>query len=440
MTSISFALLFTWAGLLACKGSDGTDTGDIQPDPDPACVEDVECAAYQFCNEGGFCEDGDNDNDKEGATGILWEDPEDGWLNSSDDEDWYSFSSEGGEWARLQTICAESDTRVDLYSPSGKLHAGEDNHPLGSVSTYDTVMMAYLSEPGEWLVKVSPGPEHGGPATYELELLPFGAVSTDDDMDEPSLDITLSNSNINNFGVLLEEDGDADWFRYTVTPGAAMYIAGSADSRDSDLTPVVEMMLPDGTPLFYKESPTGLDRGVHFRIEASEILLKVSDVDGKGGANSWATLHSYEVSWYEQDQVEEEPNDSSGEETALPVTMDKDDEGRDRGTSRGLGVLDSDGDVDRFAIDIIDGNSLYINGTADAYGSLLSDSVVRVLDDQGSVIAEGEVDTEQDLFADVAYVGPLVAGTYTIEVRSESAIGGPGSYYRFTAFQKNFDD
>ncbi|MFT5587320.1 MAG: hypothetical protein ACI9VR_004929 [Cognaticolwellia sp.] len=91
-------------------------------------------------------------------------------------------------------------------------------------------------------------------------------------------------------------------------------------------------------------------------------------------------------------------------------------------------------------MEIIDGNYLYINGTADAYGSLLSDSSVRILDDQGNVMGEGEVDPEQDLFADVAYIGPLLAGTYTVEVSSQSNTGGPGSYYRFTAFQKNFDE
>ncbi|MFT5585837.1 MAG: hypothetical protein ACI9VR_003430, partial [Cognaticolwellia sp.] len=349
MTSLPFALL------IACTSTDSADTGTPQPNPDPDCIQDSDCLAYEYCSESGFCESGDGDNEKEGAKAILWEEPEDAWLNTGDDADWYSFSSQGGEWARLQTVCEDSDTRVDLYSPSGKLHAGEDNHPLGSVSTYDTVMMAYLSEPGEWLVKVSPGSEYSGAATYALELLPFGAVSVEDSLDEPSLDIELSDSSINNIGIVLEENGDMDWFRYSVTPGSAMYIAGSADSRDTDLTPVVEMMLPDGTPIFYKESPTGLDRGVHFRIEASEILLRVRNIDSTGGPNTWTTLHSYQVSWYEEDQVEEEPNDSSGQETSLPVTMDQDDEGRDRGTSRGLGVLDSDGDVDRFAIEIIDG-------------------------------------------------------------------------------------
>lgn len=436
MTSLPYVLL------IGCTGSsDSGDTGRTQPDPDPVCIEDTDCQPYEFCNDGGFCESGDNDNDKEGAIGILWETPEHAWLNDAEDADWYTFSSQGGEWARLQTVCEDSDTRIDLYSPSGKLHAGEDNHPIGTVSSLDTVLMAYLSEPGDWLIQVSAGPEHSGAAKYDLELLPFETVAVEEDsMDEPSQDLTLNDNNVDNFGVVLEEDGDSDWFRFSVTPGAAMYIVGSADSRDTDLTPVVEMMLPDGTPLFYKESPTPLNRGVHFRIEASEVLLKVSDANGKGGANAWTTLHSYAVSWYEDDQVEEEPNDSSGEETALPVTMDQDDEGRDRGTSRGLGVLDYDGDVDRFSVNIIDGNYLYINGTADAYGSLLSDSAVRILDDQGNVIAEGEVDTEQDLFADVAYVGPLVAGTYTIEVSAISSAGGPGSYYRFTAFQKNFDE
>lgn len=441
MTSLPFALLTASLGLLACQdGGDSNDTGEGVTTPDPACSEDSDCAAHQFCNDGGFCEDGDNDNDKEGASSILWEEPESGWLNDGADEDWYTFSSQGEEWARLQTICDDSDTRIDLYSPSGKLHAGEDEHPLGGVSTYDTVMMAYLSEPGDWLVKVSPGAEHSGPATYELELVEFSSVTSDDDMDNPSLELSLSNSNINNFGVVLEQPGDADWVEYAVTPGAAMYIAGSADSRDTDMNPLVEMMTPDGTPIFYKVNPTGFDRGVHFRLEGSTILVKVSDVDGGGGPNAWTTLHSYEVGWYDDDQVEEEPNDSAGQGTPLPVVMDTDDEGRDRGTSRGLGVLDTDGDVDRFQIDIIEGNYLYINGTADAYGSLLTDSAVRVLDSEGQVLAEGEVDTEQDLFADVAYFGPLVAGTYTIEVSSTGAFGGPGSYYRFSAFQKNFDD
>lgn len=436
MTVLSFALL------VACKGGGNPDdSGGGSSTTDPQCDTDDACQPYQICNDGGFCEDGDRNNEKEDAVELLWEDPESTYLNSSSDEDWFKFVSEGEEWVRVQTTCADSDTLVELYSPAGKLHASEDNHPLGSVSTYDTVLVAYLPTAGDYLIKVTGGAEAEGAALYDLELKEFSAVTSESDsLDSPSLELELRDDNINNLGVVIDSAGDADWIEYSITPGAQMYIAGSSSARDSDLAPLVELMLPDGTPLLSKVEPTPGDRAIQpILSESGTVLLKVSDAAGGGGPNHWASLHSYEVGWFDDYGVDAEPNDNQGQETALSVEMDKDESDRDRGTSRGMGFLD-DGDVDRFSVEVLQDNYVYVNGTSDGYGSLLLDAQVRVLDAAGQVVAEGEVDADQDSFADVAYFGPLDAGTYVIEVSSLSGEGGPGSFYIFSAFQKNLDE
>mgnify|MGYP000144136967 CR=1 FL=1 len=92
----------------------------------------------------------------------------------------------------------------------GKLHHQEDDFPTGSVSTYDTVLQAYLPDAGEWLIVVE---DVNGAGEQDFEYLVEveeigGTTSEDDSFGDPSSNVVAdSDSTIWSVGVLLEEDG-----------------------------------------------------------------------------------------------------------------------------------------------------------------------------------------------------------------------------------------
>lgn len=425
----------TWILLTACTGE--PEPQDTQPVVDDPCTADTECDVWKICDDAGECVVGDRSDAPEDAQSLLWDTPEPGYLQSPDDADYFSFETQGQEWVRLQTTSEDNDTLLSLYTPEGKLHAREDNHPLGSVSTYDSVLIAYLPTAGTWTLRVTDVEGLGVPSTagrYTVEVTGFSAVTQEsDDLDEPSLSIQLDSGSINNMGVLLETEGDEDWIELLLPtdPSPALFI-GPQDARETTLTPLVELYLPDGTPLLSKLEPGPNGSGVHLGIEGGRALMRVVDVDGQGGPNAWTTVHSRMIDWqalYTQDAGD---NDDWGDAQELPVTEDQDDEGRARGTSRAWGWLD-DSDEDWFAVEVVDGNSFYINGVASSAGSLL-EPLVEVYDSTGELLTTGVPDA--DNFPDVPYTDALEGGTYYVRVFTEQNDGGPGYYYYWAAYQK----
>ena len=154
----------------------------------------------------------------EEAETLLWGDETTGFLQTPDDEDFYSFEAEGGEFIRITTAHIGDDedmnTILTLYSPIGKVQQEEDEYGAGSVTTYDSIINAYLPTAGTWVVRVQ-DVEGGGSSTaeYELVLDEYNAhTSEEDSLESPSYTVEVSGSgSFWAVGVLLEEEGDVDY-------------------------------------------------------------------------------------------------------------------------------------------------------------------------------------------------------------------------------------
>ena len=151
------------------SGDGGDEGGDDGGEYD--CESDDECSSWEIC-ESQECVDGDRNNSLDEAEGILWDDATSGYINPADDVDYYTFTAEGGEYIRVSVTndSEEGDTVLVLRNPSGKTHAVVDNHPTGgSVSTYDSVMYAYLDEAGTWSLSIEDVGSYSGSVAYARE-------------------------------------------------------------------------------------------------------------------------------------------------------------------------------------------------------------------------------------------------------------------------------
>lgn len=431
--------------LLACNGQNFPDSGFVPPsDTGPVvtetCEDDADCEDHEICEEEA-CTDGDRNNTIDEAEEILWDQPADGILQSTDDQDFFTFTAEGGEYIRVHTETFDEDmnTLVSLYSPTGKLHAQEDDHALGGVSTYDTVMYAYLPSAGDWtlLVEELNGDGYSG-YSYDVELSEFGGYTEDPDTISDGYELGVEAGYYYAVGWLLEEPGDVDYIQLSLPyDECPTVLTGSSYAIDSDATPIYELISAEGELLLRKESPGGDNgSGFYFEVDGGDAVITVTDNVGGGGETHWGFVY---VRVYDRGYFytyEEEPNDYDGTATVLDVEWETTSDGQ-LGSAFGWGWIDSPGDEDWWSVAVDPEHYLYINGTADYFGSLI-DAEVAVYNSDGELVGEGSDEGVDDLFSDVDTIGPLPGGQYFIQVTNKNSESGPATYYRFSAYQTDY--
>ena len=140
------SLLFLMT-IAACGCNREQRTDDTQETAAPTCTDDEGCQRWEIC-EDRDCVTGDRDNSFEEATTIFQVDDLDGdpsgsgFIAPAGDEDYYAYSSLGGEWIEIRTRQAVEqddgvDTVVSVYTLGGQLHATMDEYATGSIKNWE---------------------------------------------------------------------------------------------------------------------------------------------------------------------------------------------------------------------------------------------------------------------------------------------------------------
>lgn len=426
--------MFLW--ILACTGGTTTsdDTGTL-PTVDDSCESADDCADWEVCSDDSECVVGDDNDELDSAEAILWEQILTGYLQTDGDQDFYSFDADGGEWVRIDTIAQgntdELDTVVTLYDPIGKVHHVEDDHPSGSVSTYDTVMYTYLPDGGTWTILVEDVNGVGATSSrYDLELREVtNGVDGADSFDDPGyvLDVEGSGS-IWAIGVLLEEDSDEDFLRLDLPyDDCPILLVGSQGERGSEATPTVELYTDQDQVLLRKEG-LGLDGTAFYpEVDGGVATIVASDADGGGSGDHWFYVYVqvYDAGYSYTAQIE--ANDTSDDATDVVLTADENGSGSAFEWGGIWGTIDERGDEDWFAFHAPEAWYLQVRGQTDSIGSFLVPEV-QVYGPSGDLLT-GTLDANDD-FPDTWNIGPLSEGRHSVQIIAADLTDyGPEFYY-----------
>lgn len=444
--------------LLACNNDKPIET-DTSATNEPASEDQLECETDTDCNGAQICEsnscvDGDRNNSIEEAQALLWDDPTTGFLNPAGDEDFYSFTSSGGEYIRITTThnFESGDTVVTLRSPTGQVVAWSDDYPTGSsISTFDSAVYALLVEAGDYVIEVEDantyygtGEDLGSPLyEYTLTLEEWSQHTDEPDSEsDSSVDLSIENTNMwNAVGVNIQSEGDADYILINISADSSwLYIAGMADLGSSDLQTLVRLYDSEGTLLSEKED-VGPDGDLLYpQITPGDYLIEISDANGGGGDNHWGFFFiiSRDKSTYE---TESEPNDNTGTATVLSLTETQTSSGSDYSYVQAFGTASGPNDIDWYSISNPYGADTYIVGclNSNLQGSLLLPTF-GLYDSAMNLIAEVDASSAAD--PNAAFDGlPTVSDPlYYLKVESPSdAQGVAAEWYQLTAYIATFE-
>ncbi len=425
MTHILFAL--------ACTG-DPRDSGwEPEPEPEPEpCVEDTDCASWQICEEDA-CVNGDRNNEPEEAQEIELDEEASGRLETDEDVDYFLFSVDEPQFVRVHTVSEDEDmsTVLTLYRPDGSYHAMEDEHPLGSVSTYDSVLYAWLPEAGAWTVAVTEASGSGSSSyAYTVQQTTFtrGIDETDSESEPGSVLEVEGSTTFYAIGWVLESDGDEDWIQLDLPYEECPLVLDATEFEvNSAADPVYELLDVDGETLGLKTDLGPGGQLLYPEVDGGQALVHIEDADGGGSLEHWGVLFLRAYSQGYSYEVEVEPNDTMGNAQLLePVTNES--TGVDEAYA--WGVSDGPNDEDWFAVDLRQGQYLHVYGTAATLGSLI-DGELELYSSAGELLEEG-FDYDEDSMDDISQVGPFDEGRYFVRVFDADGADGPGLWYRFT--------
>lgn len=438
--------------LAACGGKDDDDTEtQVGPDPDP--VPDT-------YDTGGPTSDADNSIDA--ATPLMFDLDVDGVISPAGDVDWYTVTVDEPTWIRVDTVTqgdrAENlDTAVRVWAPDGGgIYAFMDNYATGTVGTYDTILYAYLDEPGTWGLTVEDvftfydGYESyvrgGRDFTYTVGVSRFtGTTSEPDSAAEPSSGILLeSGSSIFAVGVNIETPGDIDYIALeTSLAGYPLEVWGSIGNTGSDLASRVRLLDPDGTLIAQKDDVGPGGKLSYFDPDAGIFTVEISDADGGGGPSSWfvAYMRTYDDDFVSADfgtavyETEIEPNDLADNALFSP-TFESPIFDTFADVSAVQGTISAAGDVDWFGIPVDTPDDRFsIRCFTEEFGSLLDLRVTAEF--EGDEIATStDVGDNFYYILDVPVAGP---GNVRVKIESESGQGSPAAYYRCRLITADFD-
>ena len=327
------------------------------------------------------------------------------------------------------------NTILTLYSPIGKVQQEEDEYGAGSVTTYDSIINAYLPTAGTWVVRVQ-DVEGGGSSTaeYELVLDEYNAhTSEEDSLESPSYTVEVSGSgSFWAVGVLLEEEGDVDYIELDLPyDNCPIYLYGSTYTDGTDATPTVELLDINGDRLLRMEDVGPGGTGVYPEVSGGTATIAAMDVQNAGGENHWFFVYLGAGDEGSPYLVEMEPNDSIEDSNTMEFELQTTEGGETYKSYAAWGLMDYEDDSDWYMLEAEQDEYLTVWGTGDSIGSQLN-AQIEIVDYTGTTIAS---ETEgDDNFPDLSDV-QLDAGIYFVKVTHEEGDGvGPDQYYRFSAF------
>jgi len=452
------ALLYACTGAKV-PGGGAEGEGEGEGEGQPECTIDTDCGDGQIC-EGESCEDGDRNNSADEAETLLWDSSARGVINPREDVDYYTFTADGGEFVRINTVLDETDrevtdeagydTAVVLRSPSGKVVASVNDYPTGQrVNSYDAVLYAYLAVGGTYTIEVEDAgdldadiklttgsPDYG----YTVDLSEVdGHTRETDAIDDPSLRATLSSGNtLTALGVLLEEPGDSDWVEVQFPYGdAGLYVLGMDDLGDSDAIPEVRMYDEDAQLLTDKEGVAGGHVALYPAMQDAQYTLELTDSDGEGGDNNWYFVFLYPQSEGDAYDAEEEPNDDQTSATELTQYTSQADSG-DYTYARIQGDLAEVGDQDWFSAQGMDDGYMIVCLNSANYGSTVAPTV-SVYDEAGTLLETDEGDESASNGTTIVNLLPTTDQTYGIAVTAPADESGLSAWYKMLVYVTSFE-
>ena len=460
--------------VVGCGGGDEVitpvDTGE-EVDPD-WCEEDTDCGFDEICNENA-CVPGDRDNSFEDATALLWSDEVLGVLNPDGDVDYYRIEADGGEWIKITTRAGNTDegedasdedmdTVVTIYETNGKVVAWEDDHAVGSVSTYDTVIYSYFAEAGEYIIAVEDASSYyGGDADggddfyYYLEVEEVSANTDEtDSFEDPGATVdAYSSGYIWAVGALIGEEGDSDYVTMELpsADGTPILLRGSANEEGSDLNTTVRVWTTDQTLLLEQEDLGTENYAFYPSVGTDSVIVEITDANGGGGDNHWGYVYftvyespySTTISNVDYEIVKEtEPNDSIETSEYVAHHDFATDGGSDYTGAFVWGDLGTSVDEDWYSFSVADGSYLQAYMSASEWGSG-ADPVLEIYDAAGDLLDSFSDGSAGGTGPDFEDYGPLEGGLIYLRVIDEqkAPIGGEQDFYRlmvyFTSWEMN---
>lgn len=432
-------------------GGGGDDGGADGP-----CVEDTQCAGYEIC-DGGECVDGDRNNAVEEAESILWDDTRTGYVNPENDVDYYTFDADGGEFVRISVTIPEdfeaSDSVLELRKANGKVVTTADAYATETgVTGVDAVVFAYLDEAGTYTISVeddgSAGRDDEGVTvgskdySYTLSLEQWnGHTDEEDDLGSPSALVVLEAERLwSSVGVVLEEEGDADYIQLEhAVDGASLYLDGNQDLTGSDASPRVRLLTESGVPLTDKVGVGPDEYALAPALASGTYIIEVSDADGGGSGNHWTMLHLISrVDTYVH-TLDSEPNDSEVSANLIEQEEFENSGGNlfTRGQLQGDADDAEDEDWYRFSVDY--GESWVVAClNSSSLGSTMAPDL-EIYDSGGQLV---ESATGSELADPTTLIENLTAtpGDYYLRVIPPIDVtGGPGAWYRLNLFVASFE-
>ena len=450
-------MIFLWA-LYGCGDkpieSDPNDVPTSQPESviDEGCSEDSDCGTGMIC-ESQECVDGDRNNDQSEAVKLLWEAEAYETLNPYGDIDYFSFSAAGGEYIRAYTVTdyEEGDTILTLRDPNGKIVTWSDDYPTNSaVNSLDSVLYAYLSEPGDYLLSVEDYNSYFSTGTtiasknYEYSILVeewSRHVVDPDSLDAPGYDMDIDAVNSwNSVGLVIEESEDVDYvsINYTADSGKLL-VSGIVNLDGSDLQSTV--MLHDAAGEVLSTKPNvGPNGTLHYpMMDSGQYFLTISDQLGMGGMNYWTFLFLLAVD--EDPYLQEtEENGDFGFANEVELNETETSSGKPYGFGRATGTISSVDDEDWFVIEhkYEDGQALVCLNSS-LYGSTLIPTV-EIYDNSFELIASMVADPDGN--PNMALENAILpVGNYYIRIYSEQEdfVEGKSNWYQFLTYSTTFE-
>ena len=434
--------------------SEPNDTPVLQPETttDDGCSEDSDCGTGMIC-EAQECTDGDRNNTQAEAVQLLWEAEEYETINPYGDIDYFSFSAAGGEYIRAYTVTdyEEGDTILTLRDPNGKIVTWSDDYPTNSaVNSFDSVLYAYLSEPGDFLLSVedynssfSTGVAIAS-ENYEYSILVeewSRHVVDPDSLETPGYDMEITSTNSwNSVGLVIEEADDVDYvsINYTAESGKLL-ISGIINLDGSDLQSTVNLHNEAGEILSTKPNvgPNGV---MHYpMMQTGQYFLTISDQLNQGGMDYWTFLFLLAVDENPYFQETEENGDFSfANDVELSETETS--SGKPYGFGRATGNISTPEDEDWFVVEhkYEDGQAT-VCLNANLYGSTLIPTV-EIYDNNFELVSSVVADPEGN--PNVALEnGVLPTGNYYIRIFSEQEdlVAGESNWYQFLTYSTTFE-
>ncbi|MSQ03009.1 MAG: hypothetical protein EXR71_14165 [Myxococcales bacterium] len=418
-------LFFLALGCASTATDDGTDTdGDTDTDTDTGPVDDADDAEHAV---------------------PLDLDMLDGDTLHDGDVDWYSVVGTAGQPFRIQVtnedekIAEDSlDTVVEVVDASGVRIAWEDDHPVGDVSTYDTVCFGFFPADGTYYVKVMDiGVFSGSPREVESTAYNLTWLQPTSPPDEPDslLDISLAYDMQNDnswyaIPVLSDAANDVDYVKLTIAhAGGTLALAAAHHIESSSYQPAVQVF--DAEAQLVLDVPRIAESDLRLLLAPTDTQYELAVIDSAAGIGPTSAMWIFVANYAapETSRWETEPNDSAAGGSEITMVDQEADAGSwFAGVAEGR--LDARGDEDWFRFTLPAAGYISVDFASLTYGGLLPARVEVWSGD--TLIDAADATTTTDPSIRTADKHP--AGEYALRVAApEPEMWGEGYFYRLSA-------